>query len=71
MRSSEGYENFHTGRGGQGNVHKDKYGGHSSPQRDASEERGGKGGLLEKAKEKLGLGDKDKGSPLSKETGAA
>ncbi|KAF2435862.1 hypothetical protein EJ08DRAFT_692437 [Tothia fuscella] len=25
----EGHENFHTGRGGGGNVHKEKYGGHS------------------------------------------
>lgn len=29
MRSAEGYENYHTGRGGGGNVHKDKHGGHS------------------------------------------
>lgn len=27
-KDGEGYEDFHTGRGGQGNVHKDKYGGH-------------------------------------------
>ncbi|KAJ9625064.1 hypothetical protein H2203_005016 [Taxawa tesnikishii (nom. ined.)] len=26
------YENFHTGRGGEGNIHKQKYGGHSGPQ---------------------------------------
>jgi len=31
MRTAEGHENFHTGRGGQGNVHREKYGGHSGP----------------------------------------
>jgi len=39
----EGHENFHTGRGGGGNVHKDKYGGHSHDPTKQS--------LLDKAKE--------------------
>lgn len=30
FRTGEGHENFHTGRGGQGNIHKEKYGGHSN-----------------------------------------
>ncbi|OQN97238.1 hypothetical protein B0A48_16780 [Cryoendolithus antarcticus] len=54
-RSAEGYENFHTGRGGGGNVHKDKYGGHTHAQKEhvAGEK---KEGLFEKVKEKLGGG---------------
>lgn len=63
MRPADGHENFHTGRGGQGNVHKDKYGGHSAPQ------DGSKPSLLEKAKHAVGL-DKHKHeeSPLKQET---
>lgn len=43
---------FHTGRGGQGNVHKDKYGGHSTK---AEQDAAGtsKKGLGEKVKEAL------------------
>ncbi|KAK4897787.1 hypothetical protein LTR27_004559 [Elasticomyces elasticus] len=52
MRSGEGHENYHTGRGGQGNVHKDKYGGHSGPQKGEGDER--KEGLMEKVKHALG-----------------
>ncbi|KAK1060832.1 hypothetical protein LTR74_011523 [Friedmanniomyces endolithicus] len=55
MRSSEGYENYHTGRGGQGNVHRDAFGGHSGP---ARKEGKGEGGLLEKAKAVFGGGGK-------------
>ncbi|KAK0269212.1 hypothetical protein LTR35_014920 [Friedmanniomyces endolithicus] len=51
MRSAEGYENYHTGRGGQGNVHRDAFGGHSGPGR---KEGKGEGGLLEKAKAVFG-----------------
>jgi len=40
------YDNFHTGRGGGGNVYKEKYGGHSGPQ---------------DGQEKEGLGEKIKG----------
>lgn len=52
------YENFHTGRGGEGNVHREKHGGHSGPQRghEGSQERGvHKEGLLDKAKHLMGL----------------
>lgn len=52
------YENFHTGRGGEGNVHREKYGGHSGPQRgrEGSQERvGHKEGLVEKARHLIGL----------------
>ena len=58
------YANFHTGRGGQGNVHMDKYGGHSAPQDGRRES------LLDKAKHAVGL-DKHKaheGSGLKNET---
>ena len=47
-------ENFHTGRGGQGNVHKDKHGGHSSA-------NGGETDLIGKAKHMLGLDKKKEG----------
>lgn len=43
---------FHTGRGGQGNIHKDKYGGHSS-QAEQNSGATGKKGLGEKVKEAL------------------
>jgi len=43
--SAEGHENYHTGRGGGGNVHKDKYGGHSH---DPNKES-----ILDKAKHKV------------------
>jgi len=45
---------YHTGRGGEGNVHRDMYGGHSSPQK----EHRGSGKveeLVEKAKHAIGL----------------
>jgi hypothetical protein len=69
MRSAEGYENYHTGRGGQGNVHKDKYGGHSNLQKGKKESEG----FLDKVKEKIGMDGhrKQDESPLSKETGSA
>ncbi|CAK4033635.1 Hypothetical predicted protein [Lecanosticta acicola] len=50
------YENFHTGRGGEGNVHREKHGGHSSPQK----EHAGVQGLVEKAKHAVGLDKKEK-----------
>lgn len=40
-----GYDNFHTGRGGGGNVYKEKYGGHSGPQ---DGEGGGLGKIIDK-----------------------
>ncbi|GAB7354102.1 hypothetical protein MBLNU459_g4668t1 [Dothideomycetes sp. NU459] len=46
MHNPHAQENFHTGRGGGGNVHKDKYGGHSHSQ--------------EKKADKESLGDKVK-----------
>ncbi|GAB7364182.1 hypothetical protein MBLNU230_g4733t1 [Neophaeotheca triangularis] len=52
-RPGEDYADFHTGRGGGGNVHREKYGGHSKPQKEAGEK---KEGLGEKIKEKIGLG---------------
>ncbi|KAK5112517.1 hypothetical protein LTR62_004274 [Meristemomyces frigidus] len=52
MRTAEGHENFHTGRGGQGNVHIDKYGGHSAPATT------GEHGILNKAKHALGMDKK-------------
>lgn len=45
------YDNFHTGRGGEGNIHKEKYGGHSGPQ-DA--ETGEKKGFGDKVKSLFG-----------------
>lgn len=54
FRSAEGHENFHTGRGGEGNVHRDQFGGHSH------DHSGHKEGLLEKAKHAIGLDKKDK-----------
>ncbi|KAL1643291.1 hypothetical protein SLS58_004962 [Diplodia intermedia] len=53
-----GYENFHTGRGGEGNVHRGEYGGHSSPQPERQE--GGGGGGAAAAAHKEGLGEKVK-----------
>lgn len=52
MRGPEGHENFHTGRGGGGNVHKEKYGGHSSRREmeEAEGKEGGKEGVVEKVK---------------------
>ncbi|KAH9815688.1 Protein of unknown function (DUF3602) [Teratosphaeria destructans] len=60
MRSGEGYENYHTGRGGQGNVHKEKYGGHSSSGEQQREHHKGED-LVEKVKHVVGL---DKHKPL-------
>jgi len=42
---AEGHENFHTGRGGGGNVHKEKYGGHTH---DPNKES-----IIDKAKHKV------------------
>ncbi|KAK3720813.1 hypothetical protein LTR37_003476 [Vermiconidia calcicola] len=47
------YDNFHTGRGGEGNVYRDKYGGHSKPPKEEKE------GFMEKAKHAVGM-DKPK-----------
>ncbi|KAK3669842.1 hypothetical protein LTR78_010300 [Recurvomyces mirabilis] len=52
MRTAEGHENFHTGRGGGGNVHKDKYGGHSHAQ------GGEQSNIVDKAKHALGMDKK-------------
>ena len=55
-------ENFHTGRGGEGNVHRDKYGGHSGPREE-------QGSLIDRAKHAMGMDKKKHGdSPLHKET---
>ncbi|TKA28221.1 hypothetical protein B0A50_04193 [Salinomyces thailandicus] len=65
------YDNFHTGRGGQGNVHRERFGGHSSKK---EEEGAGKESLMEKAKHAMGMDQKKKGegeSPLKKETGSS
>lgn len=53
MKAGDHYSDFHTGRGGAGNEHRDKYGGHSKPQHEKKE------GLLERAKHAIGL-DKEK-----------
>ncbi|KAH7076642.1 hypothetical protein BKA63DRAFT_602402 [Paraphoma chrysanthemicola] len=63
INAREGQDEFHTGRGGAGNVYKEKHGGHSSSQ---SPERKGLG---DKIKHALHL-DKDKKhepSPLANE----
>lgn len=52
MKAGEQYADFHTGRGGEGNIHRDKYGGHSKPQHEKKE------GLLDKAKHAIGLDKK-------------
>ncbi|KAG9964552.1 hypothetical protein KCU61_g2575, partial [Aureobasidium melanogenum] len=51
MRNSAGYDNFHTGRGGEGNIYKEKYGGHSGPTQEKDKEQ---------HHEKESLGDKVK-----------
>jgi hypothetical protein len=56
-----GQEDFHTGRGGQGNVHKDKYGGHSSKHEQDAADGPKKESLLEKAKHAMGLDKKKEG----------
>lgn len=66
-------DNFHTGRGGQGNIHKEKYGGHSSAkEQDAAIAKNSpknsphvgaqKESILEKVKHAVGL-DKKEQSP--------
>ena len=62
QRVGENYADFHTGRGGEGNVHRDKFGGHSHPPKEQKEGHGG--GLLEKAKHAVGM-DKKKGEGSS------
>jgi len=66
-----GYENYHTGRGGGGNIHKDKYGGHTSKREQEEAEAKEKhekaekakgGGFIEKAKHAIGLDKKHGGS---------
>ncbi|KAF2716713.1 hypothetical protein K431DRAFT_307555 [Polychaeton citri CBS 116435] len=54
----EEYGNFHTGRGGAGNEHRERYGGHSH-----SHEKKGEG-LLEKAKHAIGLDKHKKHEPV-------
>ncbi|THW05080.1 hypothetical protein D6C84_00299 [Aureobasidium pullulans] len=54
MRNSAGYDNFHTGRGGEGNVYKEKYGGHSNPQDKEKEKQGEKETLGDKVKHLFG-----------------
>ncbi len=52
-----GYDKFHTGRGGGGNIHKDKYGGHSTKkeQEEAEKTKEGKSdGFMAKVKHALG-----------------
>ena len=56
MKAGEQYPDYHTGRGGGGNVHRDKYGGHSKPQHEKHE-----GGFLDKAKHAMGLDKKKEG----------
>ncbi|USW54932.1 hypothetical protein Slin15195_G082510 [Septoria linicola] len=66
------YDNFHTGRGGQGNVYKEKYGGHSTAKeqaaagvRNSPKVGPQKEGLLEKVKHAVGL---DKGHNVKEKT---
>ncbi|SMQ50395.1 unnamed protein product [Zymoseptoria tritici ST99CH_1A5] len=60
-----GYENFHTGRAGAGNVHKEKWGGHSTKgeQEKGLKEKDSKGGLVEKVKEMIHGGGKREKTP--------
>lgn len=60
MRSAEGYENFHTGRGGQGNVHRAEFGGHSNAQPDHKTSEHKHESILDKAKHAVGLDKKEK-----------
>lgn len=53
-RVGEGYADFHTGRGGEGNVHRERFGGHSKAQKEEQ----GKEGFGGKLKEMVGLGGK-------------
>ena len=53
------YENFHTGRGGEGNIHREKYGGHSGPQKEHAHGHG-VSGFVEKAKHAVGMDKKEK-----------
>ncbi|KAI5210704.1 hypothetical protein E4T39_00180 [Aureobasidium subglaciale] len=57
MRNSAGHENFHTGRGGEGNVYKEKYGGHSTPQENKDEKPHEKESLGDKVKHLFGKKD--------------
>lgn len=56
FRTAEGHDNFHTGRGGEGNVHRKEFGGHSQAAGEHKE------GILEKAKHAIGLDKKNKDS---------
>ena len=68
-QAGEQYADFHTGRGGEGNIHRDKYGGHSKPQKKDGEGGGGGGGLMDKAKHAVGLDRKKREeSPLKNES---
>ncbi|KAI5241983.1 hypothetical protein E4T43_05013 [Aureobasidium subglaciale] len=57
MRNSAGHDNFHTGRGGEGNVYKEKYGGHSTPQEKKEEKPHEKESLGDKVKHLFGKKD--------------
>lgn len=68
------YANFHTGRGGEGNVHRAEFGGHSGPQKEhkhhEGEGEGKKAGLGEKVKHLLhmdGHGKEKKEKEASRE----
>ena len=60
-KAGEQYSDFHTGRGGAGNEHRDKYGGHSKPPKERKES-----GLLDKAKQMIGKERKPSEEPESK-----
>ena len=64
MKAGEQYADFHTGRGGGGNVHRDKYGGHSKEQKEKKE---GHESLIDKAKHAMGMDKKKEESGLKEE----
>lgn len=59
---AKGYDNYHTGRAGAGNVHKEKYGGHSGP-RTPEQKAVKEGGFVEKVKHVIGLGGEREKTP--------
>ncbi|KAH0292411.1 hypothetical protein M436DRAFT_78888 [Aureobasidium namibiae CBS 147.97] len=56
MRNAAGYDNFHTGRGGEGNIYKEKYGGHSAAPAQ-EKEKDNKESLGDKVKHLFGKKD--------------
>lgn len=63
-----GYDKFHTGRAGAGNVYKEKYGGHSAPQTPEQKavkegQQHKEGGIVEKVKHIVGLDHKKEKTP--------